>query len=284
ALAGDFDTAVDVEPGGTLHLDLEWRGEVFVATHEAAAVRIEARGRGWPWDVAFDLVRDGDDVRLTGETVAADDPAARLVVLALWPFRHAHVEVHAWVPGRYSVDVRTRGWQVDVEGLRGRVGVDTRGGEMRIRHVEGNVDAESGGGQVEISDVIGDVRAATGGGAIAIARVTGALDLQTGGGGIDVHEAGGAVLARSGGGSIAVRFMGVPAGEIETGGGGIEVRLPAGAGADLDAETSGGLVAIADGLVVAGRTDPRHVVGKLNGGGARLHLRTSGGSIRVGPL
>ncbi len=50
---------------------------------------------------------------------------------------------------------------------------------------------------------------------------------------------------------------------------------------DLDARTSGGRVEVEHGIAVRGRLERSRVVGKINGGGRTLQLRTSGGSIQV---
>jgi hypothetical protein len=125
------------------------------------------------------------------------------------------------------------------------------------------------------------VLAHTRGGPVGVARVSGPVDAATRGGSIEVHEAGAKVVAESRGGPIEVSFTEVPEGSLETRGGSITVRIPSGAGVDLDAETAGGAVRLAKGLEVEGSTDSRRVVGRVNGGGPPLRLRTAGGAIVV---
>ncbi len=281
AHASDFEKTVSTAPGGTLHLDLDWRGTIAVTSHHADTVRVQASASGWPWDVAFDLVPEREGVRLTAEPTSADDTAARVLVYALWPFRHAHVDVKVWVPDRYAVEASSRGWRIDVAEVHGDVTIATRGGEIRVRGVDGRVVTASAGGAIDVADVDGDVRAVTSGGAVGVARVTGAVEIATSGGSIDVRDAAARVEARTSGGAIAVGFAGAPAGDVETSGGSIVVRVPRGAGADLDAETSGGTVEVARDLAFDGPSGGQRVAGRLSGGGPGLRLRTSGGSIRV---
>jgi DUF4097 and DUF4098 domain-containing protein YvlB len=282
ARAGRFERTIAVDPGGRLRIELAG-GEVSVTSHAADAVRIEADAEGWPWTAEFDLEQDGDEIRLTDSTTAADGLLAGVVRAALWPFHfHAQVQVRAWVPARYAVDVHTRGGRIDVSDVGGDVAVETRGGAISVSRVAGDVTAETAGGAVRVSDLRGGVRAHTRGGPIGVARVSGPVDVETRGGPITVEQAGASVVAETRGGSIDVGFAASPAGAIETRGGAIQVRIPTGAGVDLDAASSSGPVRIAASIAVDGSTDSRRYVGKLNGGGAALRLRTAGGGIDVG--
>lgn len=289
--ANELNETLEVEPGGTLYVDLD-RGAVEVMSHEAPAVHIEARVTGWAaWNFEFDLVQQGNDVRLTGDQGT----------WSLWPIG-PRVKVRIWVPRLYSVDVRTRGGRiklnhlagkiiaetsggpVDLDGAEGPVMLHTSGGPIRVGQVEGDVRVDTCGGSIEIQKVIGDVQAHTSGGSIRINGVTGQVGARTSGGRIDALEVGAHVDATTSGGSLAASFVGPPSGTLETSGGSIEVRFPGKAGVALDAQTRGGQVEIEPSLGVAGRTDQRQVVAQINGGGALLRLRTSGGSIRVGTL
>jgi hypothetical protein len=284
----ELNETLEVDSGGTLYIELD-RGAVEVTSHDAREVRIEARAIGWAaWSFEFDLLRSGNDVRLTGEAAT----------WTMWPFG-PRVLVRAWVPRAYSVDIRTRGGRIDLgnlsgriiaetsggaiqlEGAEGTVALHTSGGSIRVVQVEGDVRVDTSGGKIDVADVIGDVQANTSGGSIAIIRVTGQVSARTSGGSIQVREAGETVDATTSGGSLFASFVGPPAGSLETSGGSIDVQFPASAGANLDAQTRGGRVEVAPPLQVAGDTGSRHVVATINGGGAALRLHTSGGSIRV---
>jgi hypothetical protein len=295
AMANEIDETLDVEPGGTLRIDLE-RGAVEVSSHDANQVRIEARASGWAgWNFDFDVSRQGNDVHLVGESFGWG-------YWLFWPFGGPRVHVRAWVPREYSVAARTKGGGVDLASLSGRISAETSGGAVevkdatgpvdvrtsggpvRIEQVNGNLEAETSGGSIDVAAVSGDVRAHTSGGSIEVVRVDGQVDVRTSGGPIDIREAAGQVEAATSGGGIQVSFTDAPAGTLSTSGGRIEVRFPQTAGANLDAETSGGRVDVAHPLTLHGNADPHHVVGAINGGGAPLRLRTSGGSIYVRPL
>jgi hypothetical protein len=153
------------------------------------------------------------------------------------------VRVRVRVPRDWSVDVRTRGGRIRARDVGGRAALETSGGEVDLRGCAGPALALSSGGPLWIEHVDGDLRAETSGGAIGVRDVGGAIDATTSGGPIDV-------------------------------------RLRTGAGAELDAETSGGFVRV-DAPLESATRGPWRVVGRIRGGGPPVRLRTSGGWIRV---
>lgn len=106
---------------------------------------------------------------------------------------------------------------------------------------------------------------------------------ESSGGGVTIRGAGGRVAASSSGGPVAVSFAAGNArgGDIDSSGGGVEVRIDPAVGLDLDAATSGGSVACDLPLTVQGKMSRHSLRGVLHGGGERLHVRSSGGGIRI---
>ncbi|HVN87502.1 MAG TPA: DUF4097 family beta strand repeat-containing protein [Candidatus Binatia bacterium] len=286
----ELDETVSVESGGTLFIDLD-RGAVEVASHDANEVHVDARATGWgAWNFEFDLARRDNDVRVSGEMGS----------WLPWPFG-PRVRVRVMVPRPYSVDARTRGGRITLANLAGRIIAETKGGSvqldgaegpvtlhtsggaMRVAQVEGDVRVDTSGGAIEVRQVVGNVLANTSGGPITISGVTGRVAARTSGGRIEVREAGEHIDATTSGGSVSVSFVGPPSGNLETSGGSIEARFPASAGATLDAETRGGQVEIEPPFTLDTTPSRHRAQGRVNGGGASLRLRTSGGNIRVGP-
>jgi hypothetical protein len=68
---------------------------------------------------------------------------------------------------------------------------------------------------------------------------------------------------------------------LETSGGSVTVYLEGRLSFDLDAKTSGGRVYSDSAFDLNGTVKKTNVVGRLNGGGPELYLRTSGGGIRI---
>lgn len=276
----DFEESIVVQPGGTLHLDLD-RGEVDIESHDEDTVRIETRAGGWPWAVDFEIAEDGRDVRLVSTTTTEEGVLAQTARWALWPFQLLRVDVRVWVPRDYSVAASTAGGDIDVSDVMGNTLLRTSGGRIELENIVGDVDVSTAGGRIRIEEVDGHVRAESGGGRIKIEEVAGTVDVKSSGGRVFVSDASGEVTAITGGGRIFTSFAGAPAGSIETGGGRIKVEIPEQAGVDLMATTGGGRVLVDDDLDFIGQRTSQQLEGKINGGGLPLRVHTAGGRIDI---
>ena len=163
------------------------------------------------------------------------------------------------------------------------VSLETSGGSIELSRLDAVVQASSSGGGVKIADVHGNVVVESSGGGVDVRAVSGDIHASSSGGGVTVAEAGGWVKADSSGGPVHVQFAAGNArgGELDSSGGGVEATMDAVARLDLDASSSGGSVKCDLPVTVQGRVSRDSIVGKLNGGGARLRVRSSGGGIRI---
>lgn len=214
------------------------------------------------------------------------------------------VDIVVTVPSSYNLALKTSGGNVKVGDLRGEIRAHTSGGNVDLAQITGPVDASTSGGNVSldagngrmslrtsggnvhIGTANGSVEAKTSGGSIDIIRAAADVYAHTSGGGITIEEASGAIDASTSGGSIRARLAQQPRGEskFSTSGGGITVSLAPSIGIDLDAHSSGGDVETDIPMTVLGKQTEGTLNGKINGGGPRLTLRTSGGDIRVRKL
>lgn len=187
------------------------------------------------------------------------------------------------LPRGARCEIGTAGGPIAVADMAGGVTADTSGGPIDLQRIKGPVRADTSGGPISIEDVDGAVEADTSGGPIRISKVTGDIAADTSGGGIEISEAGGKVTADTSGGPIAVRFAAgnSKGGSLETSGGGISIVVDRTAKLTLDASSSGGNVTCDLPVTVVGERERTELKGSLNGGGALLHARTSGGGIRI---
>ena len=187
------------------------------------------------------------------------------------------------VPTNYNVQIKTSGGDLRIANLNGDVRARTSGGGIEMGNITGTVEARTSGGSVTLDSASGRADLRTSGGSIEVGRVTGDLYAHTSGGGITIEDAGGVIDAQTSGGSIRARLSAQPRGDskLSTSGGNIVISVPSNASVDLDAKTSGGDVETDVPVTILGMKSESELQGKINGGGPRLTLRSSGGGIRL---
>ncbi|OIR03643.1 hypothetical protein GALL_142650 [mine drainage metagenome] len=280
------DRSFNVQPGGTLRIETS-NGSIHVHSSKEAVVKIvlkekiaassEAEADTVLKDLALDLSQAGADV--TAKAKVANEHSGwfggwRQRVMLSWDVT---------VPDRYNVDLHTSGGSIRVGDLEGRVAVNTSGGSIEIGSISGTVKADTSGGHIHLESCTGEASLDTSGGSLRVGTSKGALKLDTSGGSIHVDHAENTVWADTSGGSIDVGFFGPLKGDckLDTSGGSVTATLDSGAAFDLVADTSAGTVSCDFPIEVRGRQSRDHLDGRVNGGGPRLKLDTSAGSIHV---
>jgi DUF4097 and DUF4098 domain-containing protein YvlB len=288
-----------VSDGGTLHLN-----------DAVGKIRIVTGGTG----VAIEVTRTADDRRaektMRDHKITFEQRGNDVVINndldhdnSFWSSWDDDYEVQ-WnirVPDRYNVDVETSGGSIEIDDIRGTVDARTSGGGIKTGRIDGEgtlmtsggsitvaggtarLVAHTSGGGITIGDTTGPVEAKTSGGSITLARTGGDVLARTSGGGIRIDDAMGKVDAHTSGGSIHATLSRQPAGDstLKTSGGGVIVSLAPSIAVDLDAQSSGGGVRSDVPVTVQGTQEEDSIHGRINGGGPKLVLRSSGGGIRV---
>lgn len=213
---------------------------------------------------------------------------------------HGSIEVRGW--DRDSIEVGARvtiraASRHKAERIFEGLSLETArgGGAVRVRMTGGDprMDALSGEGNttvlvaytiqvprrcvLEIVSVTGDVSAA---------GVEGEFSLESRAGDVRLRSRGGDGLLRSVGGSIWCRLGSLGPGglDIATTNGSVDLRIPAAAGAGLDALSDGGRVRVSLPLSRTGKRTRSRIEGTIGDGGPEISIRTTSGSIDVGPL
>jgi len=286
----------DVADGGTIHLDAD-AGDVHVTSGGSGHVRVEVaeRRKADGFELSFD--QKGSDVYVHARDTEHEHGR-------FWSFHWSDsdwVTFTIHVPARYNLDVHTSGGTINSGDVGGNADLHTSGGDIHLGRVSGNVlarssggdiriegatgrvDAHTSGGDVEIRDAASSVEAKSSGGSIEIRRAGGSVIAHTSGGGIRIEDAVDAVDATTSGGSVTARFSRQPRADsrLSTSGGGVTVELAPSIGVELDAHASGGGVHSDMPMTIQGTHDDDSLKGKINGGGPRLILRSSGGGITV---
>jgi DUF4097 and DUF4098 domain-containing protein YvlB len=182
-----------------------------------------------------------------------------------------------------TVKASSSGGGVKVADIHGDVALSSSGGGVDVRLVHGAVRLESSGGNVRAESIEGTVYADSSGGSVTLENVSGDIQASCTGGGVHIEGAGGRVKAGSSGGPVHVLFAAgnSKGGDIDSSGGGVAATLDSAAGVDVDAASSGGPVDCDLPVTIQGRVSRDRLQGKLNGGGALLRLRSSGGGITI---
>jgi len=144
-----------------------------------------------------------------------------------------------------------------------------------------NVKLNTSGGSLSIEDLIGELNANTSGGSINVGNIVGDIKLRTSGGSIKTDNITGNIDAHTSGGSINVTIdkQLTKDAKLTTSGGSITAYLISDIQVDIYASTSGGRVK--SDFEIDGKVKKMSVKGSINGGGPKLILKTSGGSIKI---
>jgi DUF4097 and DUF4098 domain-containing protein YvlB len=148
-----------------------------------------------------------------------------------------------------------------------KISVQSSDGAVSARNLEGEMDFTSGDGRLDLEDVDGSLRLHTSDGE---ARVTGRFDLlnaRTSDGRLEVEARQGSQLRE--------------AWEIRSSDGSVNLKVPGDLAADVELHTSDGSITTNIPIVVEGSFRSNDVRGKMNGGGNRLSVRTSDGSVTL---
>ena len=284
AIERTVEKSFAVAPGGTLDART-FGGSITIQTGPADTVRIVVHESiDASDDAAADRILQDLDLKLEAKdntvVVSAEYKGSHLGWLHRNPIR---VAITATVPASFNAKAHTSGGNVEVGDLSGKVDVHTSGGNIQFGHLSGESKADTSGGNIVIEEAGAAVHAHTSGGNILLKESAAAGDLNTSGGDIRIERAGGPVQAHTSGGRVTAQFTVAPTADctLSTSGGNVHVTLPTTAAVTLDAHTSGGQVKTALPVTIVGTHDKHHLRGTINGGGAKLTLRTSGGNISI---
>ncbi|HVR99397.1 MAG TPA: DUF4097 family beta strand repeat-containing protein [Thermoanaerobaculia bacterium] len=147
---------------------------------------------------------------------------------------------------------------------------------------DAQLDFENTNGKLTVKGIQGRAELETTNGGIAVDGAGGELELGTTNGGIEVTRSAGVLRANTTNGSIDIQLDAAPNADqlsLSTTNGGIILQVPRNAGMTLDAAATNGRVS--SDFEVSGHAEKRRLEGDVNGGGSRVKLRTTNGSIRI---
>jgi Putative adhesin len=221
--------------------------------------------------------------------------------------RDAHVRIEAWQQNKIEAHVTTRGWHIGggdleiVEQQQGNtvhlsvkephrtgfsIGLDARRIELEIRMprsakvevhssdgnvmakgLEGDFDFTTSDGKIELEDIAGNLRAHSSDGSMRVSGRFDGLELRTSDGRIEFEARPGSQLRE--------------AWEVRSSDGSVRLKIPGDLAADLELHTSDGSITSNIPIVVEGSFSHHNLRGKINGGGNRLTVHTTDGSVTL---
>jgi hypothetical protein len=296
---GSFERTLQVD--GPVNLDVRTgSGDIQVGTGTDGTVRIVGRIRANGWagmDVREQVQRAESDppIEQSGNTIRIG--ASR----NWWSLNHVSISYEITVPVETRLRTRTGSGDQWIDGMRGPVDAGAGSGHVRIGRTSNEVEVSIGSGDIEVEAAGGNLIARAGSGSIRAASVAGAVSARTGSGdveivqtaqgGVDVTTGSGDVFLSGARGPVRVRAAsgdvvaeGEPAGTWTLGAssGDVTVRVPEAAAFDIDVRTASG--DIRTDYSLSSTSFSRHrLQGRVRGGGPLVEVRTSSGSVHIGP-
>jgi DUF4097 and DUF4098 domain-containing protein YvlB len=210
---------------------------------------------------------DGDFLATSGGgTYKIGNVSGRVKILT-----HAG-EIHLGSVGA-GAELKTYGGDITTGAVHGDLKALTLAGDVRAGAVSGSAAIETSGGDVRVERIGGSAQVRTGGGDIILPAVLGAVQAESSGGSVRIavlsREPRGGVVIRNAGGDVTLTLPGDVRAEVE-----------------LDVTDSGdpeetSIRSDFPELAVVRRSDSARAAGALNGGGPRISVRTTSGTIRL---
>lgn len=196
------------------------------------------------------------------------------------------LEVDLTVPRACDLDLVTREGGVNLGNVRGRVNIRTMQGRVFAGEIDGPLTVWSAQGDIAVTACTGDLHLTARGGNVVVGRAFGRTEISGVGGVVEVQAAHAALQATSDGSDMKVGFVYPLSGDsaLHASGGDIGVTFETKIAATIEARSSAFSEVTARELplqVRGGGLGTSRLQADLNGGGPRVEIRSSGGSVRL---
>jgi hypothetical protein len=236
-------------------------GSVRVSTGDIKQVeiRVEYTGYKLDRDLQVSTSQNGDSVEVIAKTHGGN-----------WfnfGVRHSSLRVEVHMPKDADLEVTSGDGSVEADSITGNLDVKTGDGHISVQGAKGNIRLHTGDGHIEGRALDGRAEITTGDGHVNVEGRFDALTIRTGDG---------SVTARADKGSTVASPW-----NIHTGDGSVDLDLPGEMQANLDASTHDGRISLGIPVMVEGTFSTTKILGKMNGGGQTIVVRTGDGSIHL---
>jgi DUF4097 and DUF4098 domain-containing protein YvlB len=233
--------------------DLTGKPELHVEAHDAN-VRVET----WDQDkIEAHVTTHGWHIGNGGLEIV-EHQQGNAVEIELRHPHHAHV----------SVSIETRRTELEIRMPRtAKINLHSGDGDVSVKGVQGELDLATGDGRLELEDIDGTLHAHTSDGSAHVSGRFDVLELRTSDGRVEVEARPGSQLREPW--------------DVRSSDGSVSLRVPGDLAADLELHTSDGSITTNIPIVVEGSFGRHDIHGKMNGGGNRLTVHTSDGSVTL---
>ena len=255
-LACTFFTTLALADDWSKTYDLTGKPDLRVQAHDANLrietwdqSKIEARVTTHGWHIG------------NGGLEIVEHQQGNAVDLELRQPHHAH----------FSVGIDARRIDLEIHMPRSaKTNVRAGDGNVLVKGLGGELDFTTGDGRLELEDIDGSLGAHTSDGSVRVSGRLDVLDLRTSDGRVEVEARPGSQL------------RGVW--DIRSSDGSVTVRIPGDLAADIELHTNDGSITTNIPIAVEGSLRRHDIHGKMNGGGNRLTIHTSDGSVTLDKL
>ena len=260
----------DVEPGGTLIMDLD-HGSVEIESTDQDKVLITMERVATAQDrrQAQELLKNNHRYtfeKLRDNSVHIESRVERARRVNLRKQNHIKIRFTIRVPEEFNVDFNNGGGNLTIVDIAGRVRGHLGAGNITLEDVSGVAELTSGAGNI---DVEGD----------DLERV----EIKTGAGNVTLRGINGAVDANSGAGNMYVEIDEQPMGDsrLRTGAGNLTVVLDDDVSVDVTGKAALGNVTCDFPVEISKSLLSKSFSGSVNGGGVILEMHAGVGNVTL---
>jgi hypothetical protein len=244
-------------------------GPTFITGHQAADVHVRAIKEVHKAKSEDEAKRAAGKVKVEIQQVGNRIEVGVKYPKNLFSFGtgpHTVVRLEISGPHKSNVDAQGVDGSLEATGFEGVIRLKTVDGDLLVKACQGEISAQSVDGDLRLEGVGGAVEARTIDGDLKLGGKLQSLRAKSTDGDVTIRVAPGSAMAEDW--------------SLRTSDGSVDVSLPEAFAADLDIRTSDGHISSDFPLTVQKHSEGT-LAGKLNGGGRRLTIRTSDGSVRI---
>jgi hypothetical protein len=294
----------DLTVSGPVDLDVRsGSGDIQVRTGPVGTVHVHGRARAWMgrW-INFSGETGDEAIRRIEQNPPIEQSGNRILVGprdGTNRYNGISISYVITVPADTRLTARSGSGDLEVGDVAGPVDAGTGSGDIRVGRTSGAASVRTGSGSIEVngaqsivartgsgnvlaSAIAGDIEASSGSGDISVSQATaGRTEVSTGSGDVTVTGAHGPVRVHASSGDILLEGMPSAPWEVSASSGDVRMRLPGDAAFDLDLRSGSGSIDTSVPVTTSGTQSRRELRGQVRGGGPRVHVSTSSGSISL---